>query len=282
MVRARCQNRLRAESSFGVGGARDDSMKTDFYGKYRLAEMKGLPKYAGLREIMRAAISDGFWKQGEQIPPEVEIARVTPYSLGTVQKALKALEEEGVLLRRQGHGTFVTDRRARMVDPWHLRFCTPEGTTLPVYPSVVSKRMTQRKTFWAKLLCPRGGSLIQIDRKINIGDEFLIYNRFFLSAERYPFFILKSNEELTSVNFKTILHRECNVSFTEMSYGMQVIKFPDSISRVLKLAKEAVGLMLEILASSERGPVYFQEIYVPQTSFKLCITDSATLPKSMS
>ena len=116
----------------------------------------------------------------------------------------------------------------------------------------------------------------------NIGDEFLIYNRFFLSAERYPFFILKSNEELTSVNFKTILHRECNVSFTEMSYGMQVIKFPDSISRVLKLAKEAVGLMLEILASSERVPVYFQEIYVPQTSFKLCITDSATLPKSMS
>jgi hypothetical protein len=63
---------------------------------------------------------------------------------------------------------------------------------------------------------------------------------------------------------------------------MQVIKFPDSISRVLKLAKEAVGLMLEILASSERVPVYFQEIYVPQTSFKLCITDSATLPKSMS
>ena len=257
-------------------------MKTDFYGTYRLAELKGLPKYAELREIMRAAISDGFWKQGEQIPPEAQITRVTPYSLGTVQKALKALEEEGVLQRRQGHGTFVTDKRARMVDPWHLRFCSPEGTDLPVYPCVVSKKMTSRKPSWAERLCPRGGNLIQIDRKINIGDEFLIYNRFFLSGDKYGFFMQKSNVELSSVNFKTILHRECNLSFTEMSYRMQVVNFSESISRMLRLSKGAIGLLLEVLATSERTPVYLQEIYVPQNKFKLCITDSSTLPKSMS
>ena len=170
-------------------------MKKDFYSKYRLANLKGLPKYAELREIMRAAISHGFWKQGEQILPELEIARVTPYSLGTVQKALKGLEEEGVLQRRQGHGTFVTNKRARMVDPWHLRFCSPEGTNLPVYPRVVSKRLTRRKSSWAELLCPRGGDLVQIDREINIADEFLIYNRFFLSAAKYGFFLRKSNED---------------------------------------------------------------------------------------
>jgi GntR family transcriptional regulator len=257
-------------------------MKTDFYGKYRMAELKGLPKYAELREIMRAAIGDGFWKPGEQIPAEVEITRVTPYSLGTVQKALNALEEEGVLRRRPGYGTFVTSHRARMVDPWHLRFCSQEGANLPVYPSVVSKRTTRRTTPWAKLLSPRSGNLIQIDRKINVGDEFLVYNRFFLAADKYAFFLRKSNKELGSVNFKTILHRECNVSFTEMSYRMQVIEFPDTISRALRLAKGTVGLMLEILAGSETMPVYFQEIYIPQNRFKLCITDSSTLPKSMS
>ena len=235
-------------------------MKTDFYGKYRLAELKpGLPKYARLREIVRAAISNGFWKQGEQIPPEVEIARVTPFSLGTVQKALKALEEEGVLQRRQGHGTFVTNKRARMVDPWHLRFCTPEGTTLPVYPRVVSKSVTRQESSWAKLLCPRGGDLVQIDREINIGDEFLVYNRFFLSAAKYGFFVRKSNEELSSVNFKTILHRECNLSFAEMSYRMQVMNFPKSISRVLRLAKDSIGLMLEVLATSESRRYIFKK-----------------------
>jgi len=256
-------------------------MKTDFYGKYQFAHSTELPKYAELREILRAAIADGFWQRGEQIPPEVKIARVAPYSLGTVQKALKALEEEGILQRRQGHGTFVADKRPRMVDPWHLRFCGPEGNDLPVYPCVVSKRVTNRKTPWAKLLCPCG-DLIQIDRKINIGDEFLIYNKFFLAAGKYAFITQKSNEELGSLIFKTILHRECNLSFTEMSYRMQVIEFPKSISRVLKLAEGAIGLMLEILATSGKTPVYIKEIYVPQNKFKLCITDSSTLPKSMS
>ena len=85
------------------------------------------------------------------------------------------------------------------------------------------------------------------------------------------------------MNFKTILHRECNVSFTRMSYTMRMVTFPDSISRLLKVSKGAVGLLLEILASSDqKGPVYFQEVYVPRNKFQLCITDSSTLPKSMS
>jgi hypothetical protein len=56
---------------------------------------------------------------------------------------------------------------------------------------MLSKRTTRRTTPWAKLLSPRGGNLIQIDRKINVGDEFLIYNRFFLAADKYAFFPAK-------------------------------------------------------------------------------------------
>lgn len=259
-------------------------MAQSFYVKYRPSELPGLPKYVELRETLRAAIADRFWKEGEQLPPELEIAHKAPFSLGTVQRALQALEEEGLLERRQGHGTFVTNTRARMVDPWHFRFRSPEGAAnLPVYPRVVSKRIIQGETRGTELLCPRGGSLVQINRKINIGDKFLIYSKFFLPADKYAFFMQKSNKELSSMNFKTILHRECNVSFTRMSYTMRMVTFPDSISGLLKVSKGAVGLLLEILASSDqKGPVYFQEVYIPRNKFQLCITDSSTLPKSMS
>jgi DNA-binding GntR family transcriptional regulator len=254
-------------------------MKTDFYRKYRLPELQGLPKYAELREVLRGAIADGFWKKGEQIPPEMEIARQTPFSLGTVQKALKALEADGVVQRRQGHGTFVRQSRAKFAHPWHFRFrSSDESVTLPVYPRVLSKRTISSASQWAKLLNPRNGRLIQIDRKINIGDEFPIYNRFFVSADKYGRFLTRPNKELHSADFKAILHREYNVSFTQMSYTIQMLRFPDVVCRTLGLGEGTMGLMVEILAGSERkGPVYFQEVFIPPNKFKLYITDPSTI-----
>lgn len=255
-------------------------MKADFYRKYRLTEVQqGLPKYAELREVLRAAIADGFWKQGEKIPPEIELARVTPFSLGTVQKALKALQADGLLQRRQGHGTFVRPSRAKFAHPWHFRFRSSDGNVvLPVYPKVVSKKTITSAAPWARLLDPQQGRLIQIDRKINIGDEFPIYNRFFVSARKYDRFLLRPNQELHSADFKTLLHREYNVAFTTFSYAIQMVKFPDAICHALGLDMGAMGTLVEILASSERkGPVYFQELYIPPNKFKLYITDPSTL-----
>jgi GntR family transcriptional regulator len=255
-------------------------MKTDFYRKYRLAEVQqGLPKYAELREVLRAAIAAGFWKEGEKIPPEIELARVTPFSLGTVQKALKALEADGVLQRRQGHGTFVRQSRAKFAHPWHFRFRSSDGSvTLPVYPKVLAKKTTTSTSAWARLLDPKHGRLIQIDRKINIGDEFPIYNRFFVAADKYSRFLLRPNKELHSADFKTILHREYNVSFTHISHTVQMLRFPDAICRTLGLGEGTMGIVVEILASSERkGPVYFQEVYIPPNKFKLYITDPSTI-----
>jgi DNA-binding GntR family transcriptional regulator len=254
-------------------------MKSDFYGKYRQADLQGLPKYAELREALRAAIADGFWKAGEQIPPEMEIARQTPFSLGTVQKALKALQAEGVLQRRQGHGTFVRRRRPEFAHPWHFRFHSRSGNAaLPVYPRVLAKRIITSTAAWTKMLNPRNGRLIRIDRRINVGDKFIVYNKFFVSAEKYGRLLFRSNQELHALDFKAILHREYNVSFRQISYTMQMVRFPDSVARVLRVSRGTLGLLVELLASSERkAPVYFQQIYIPPNPCKLYITDAATM-----
>jgi DNA-binding GntR family transcriptional regulator len=257
-------------------------MKTDFYRKYQLKEANGLPKYAQLREALRAAISDAFWREGEQIPPEIELTRRTPFSLGTVQKALEALEAEGVLERRQGHGTFVRQNRPKFADPWHFRFRSSDGKfTLPAYPKVLSKRKVKAASRWAKLLNPRNGQLVQIDRKINIGDEFLIYNKFFISADKYAGFLRRPNKELHSADLKSILRQEYNVSLTEMTYTVQMIRLPASICRALGLREGITGLVLEVLASSGRkDPVYLQEVYIPPNKFKLYITDPSTIHRT--
>lgn len=57
-------------------------------------------------------IEEGRWKRGEMLPSEVELAEDFHVAQGTVRRALRILAEKGLLVRRQGRGTFVADYRA--------------------------------------------------------------------------------------------------------------------------------------------------------------------------
>jgi GntR family transcriptional regulator len=60
-----------------------------------------------VREEVRDRIRDGRFSDGVQLPPEVELATSLGVSRTTVREALLQLEQEGLLIRRHGHGTFV-------------------------------------------------------------------------------------------------------------------------------------------------------------------------------
>lgn len=60
-----------------------------------------------VREEVRERIRDGQFANGVQLPPEVELAASLGVSRTTIREALLQLEQEGLLIRRHGHGTFV-------------------------------------------------------------------------------------------------------------------------------------------------------------------------------
>ncbi len=60
-----------------------------------------------VREEVRDRIRDGRFSDGVQLPPEVQLATSLGVSRTTVREALLQLEQEGLLIRRHGHGTFV-------------------------------------------------------------------------------------------------------------------------------------------------------------------------------
>jgi len=67
------------------------------------------PLYLQVRDLLVHQITDGKWKPGSTLPNEGLLAQQLGTSIGTVRKALDIMEDERIVLRRQGRGTFVHD-----------------------------------------------------------------------------------------------------------------------------------------------------------------------------
>ena len=68
------------------------------------------PLYAQAVDVLRSLISEGSYEPGDRLPPEIELANELGISRTTLRVAMGTLEREGLIVRRQGLGTFVTDR----------------------------------------------------------------------------------------------------------------------------------------------------------------------------
>lgn len=65
-----------------------------------------------VRNHVLARIDSGEWAEGARIPSETQLVELLGVSRMTVHTALRDLSAEGVLMRRQGAGTFVAPRRS--------------------------------------------------------------------------------------------------------------------------------------------------------------------------
>ncbi len=68
-----------------------------------------LPLYLQIKELLLRELGSGKWLQGERLPTEATLANELGVAVGTLRKALAGLEQEGVLERRQGSGTYVAE-----------------------------------------------------------------------------------------------------------------------------------------------------------------------------
>ena len=68
-----------------------------------------IPLYAQLVGIIKRSISTGALPVGALLPSEAELCRCLSISRNTVRQAIGELEEEGLVVRKRGRGTFVAD-----------------------------------------------------------------------------------------------------------------------------------------------------------------------------
>lgn len=243
----------------------------DFLATFHPSGVPGLAKYAQLREMFQAAIQAGHWKPGDRLPTEAELASLSPFSLGTVQRALRALVDEGLVVRTQGSGTFVAESRAPIDAPLHLRFRGGEGEPafLPLYPKVIGRRRVAERGPWSGPLRQRGDEIVCIERRLSVNREFEVYNRFYFSADTFPDASRKPVAALDGANLKQLLSGS-SMPITHVEQSVSLAKLPPEAVKALGVKPGTRGLLLESVASSGRDRVlYYLESWIPPNGRKL-------------
>ncbi|HEY9104366.1 GntR family transcriptional regulator [Chitinimonas sp.] len=178
------------------------------------AELPGRqPLYAQVRTRIVAGIEQGEWEAGELLPSELELAERLGVSQGTVRKGLDSLVAEGVLLRRQGLGTFV----ALAEDDWG-KAGLPAGSR-PLDTSLellACARANAGEDAAAALGLRRGGNVLTVKRLVRVaGEPFAVIDSF-VAAERFDGLDARRIKQ-ANCNLRTVWWRE---------FGLRVVSNP--------------------------------------------------------
>jgi GntR family transcriptional regulator len=89
-------------------------MMAAWQGMHRLRSgRRDAPLYEMVDSLIRKRLVENVWPSGAMLPSEIQLAREFGVSQGTVRRALDGLVAEGLVNRRQGLGTFVSEMEDR-------------------------------------------------------------------------------------------------------------------------------------------------------------------------
>ncbi|MCT8328827.1 GntR family transcriptional regulator [Albidovulum sediminis] len=87
---------------------------TEFLDPERWLSPTGGPLYVQLRKRIEAGVADGILPPDTPLPPERDIAALTELSRVTVRKAIAELADKGMVVQRQGSGSYIAPGRPRV------------------------------------------------------------------------------------------------------------------------------------------------------------------------
>lgn len=231
----------------------------------------GLPKYLRLRNALAAAIAEDRWKAGARLPTEERLTQATGLSLGTVQRALRTLVDDGLVVRRHGAGSFVAGHEKPMHAPFqHCRFLDDDGQLLPIYSKFLRRGPPAAPGEWTRHLA--AADALCIERTFSIDDEFLIYTHLYFDPRHLPALAKAAPAKLSGVNVKALIAREHHIALARYAETMAVAVFPDYVCEAIGVKRRTAGAILQIVARDRSGGfVYFQDLFIPPTRRRLFI-----------
>jgi GntR family transcriptional regulator len=235
------------------------------------------PLYSQVTDTLRTRIIEGLWGEGDRVPAESELCREFGVSSITVRRAVANLVAEGLLVRWQGRGTFVTLNGGIVQGPPQLTSFTNEIVSRGWRPGarVVSVRTEAARADVATKLGLKPLAQVTILERVRLADGVPVARQIahlpallFPGLERHDFeheslYDVLKDAYGTRPTTATELYRAINVrGDTARLLQVEVGSPAFSVERV---SSDASRRRIELVSSVIRGDKYTVAIRLSAT-----------------
>jgi GntR family transcriptional regulator len=229
--------------------------------------------YLSVKDEIEESISKGEFKPADKLPSEYKLAKKYGVSRMTLREALRALEEEGLVARKQGAGTFVKASSQRIKSILDINYGVSEMImNMGFRPGTQEIKMEEvlADSHLAKALnIARGAKIITIERVRSADKIPVVYSLDMIPASILP--DIKDIKELGESVYD-FLEKKCNVILSSSMARLFPTKAVRKLANKLNIKINSPLFLLEQTDTDQAGrPVMFSREYFVSDYFDFVI-----------
>lgn len=232
-------------------------------------ESAGMPLYRVVKRSLLNAIESGTCAPGETLPSETEIAGAMGVSIGTLRRAVDDLVADGLLLRRQGRGTFV-NRHGRDRQLFYFFHIAPQDAPKE-YPEVelVAFSRDRAKTEEARQLgLEERAPVIRMRNALKIRGRVAIVDEICIPAHRFKG-LTEAIVRNRSATVYDLYQERYGHSVARASERLRASAAPKEIAQLFQIAVGTPVLTIRRLALGLHGdPIEWRVSHVQTRDFE--------------
>jgi GntR family transcriptional regulator len=212
------------------------------------------PSYMQVADFLRTGIAEGRFRPGSQLPTEQELIRRSKLSRVTVRRGIEVLAKEGLVVRKQGLGTFVPDAINQELSSVQTqtevllaRGIAPEITVLSfgaVYPP---------ENVRATLRLNQNEQLLQVERLYQrSGEPFALLRIFLPLSVREHADVLRSADVPTETTY-TMWEQKVGIRLKGASHTIRATRADEGVAAALGVDAGDPVLTLDRVTYAEDG-----------------------------
>jgi GntR family transcriptional regulator len=191
------------------------------------------PLYRQIKALMTRDLQAGVWRPGEAIASEKDLAVRFRVSQGTVRKAIDALADDNLLVRRQGKGTFVATHSEVQVQYRFLRLQSDDGDGHRMQRRLIDCRHLPADAEVAAALGLKGGeAAVRVRRVLSFRGQPVVFDDIWLPGK-----LFQGLSARHLVDYRGPLY-----GLFESEFGVRMIRAQERIRAVAASAEVAAHL----------------------------------------
>lgn len=222
--------------------------------------------YLKVIDRLKQDIERGVYKEREKLPSEFDLAKQLGVSRATLREALRILEEENVIIRRHGVGTFVGSKPLFTAGIEQLNSVTNMIKEAGMKPGTIflrSSTLEAAEEDIRRFSCSEKDRMTVIERVRTANGEPVVY-----CVDKVPEKILPEDFSQIDESLLIILEKEAHLRITYAAAQIEPLGYHEKISPILECDPETALLVLKQMHFDETDqPILYSVNYFKADKF---------------